>query len=157
MNLKGIVVGLVKTVLLTIAMFVSFAISAGISGLGATSKLSPEEASQSATILLGVCLVNALVLAYPIVRSRWHGLVLMGVVFLVYFGTATFMSQIETVFFGSAFTIPADQMRAIILSGAIGALLFSPLAVLILGKLKSPREPEEPNTRLAMPPFARSP
>jgi hypothetical protein len=150
MNLKSIVFGLLKIVLLTIAMFLCFTIAASIAGLGATSQPTGE-ASQFATTLLGVCLVNTLVLAYPILRSRWHGLKLIVAVFLVSFGTETFMSQIETLFFGGAFNIPVNEMRGIILSGVLRALFFSPLAVLILGRIKSHKEQEEPNTRLIMP------
>ena len=150
MNLKSTVFGLLKIVLLTIAMFLSFAIAARIAGPGATSQ-PPEETSQFAMTLLGVCLVNTLVLAYPILRSRWHGFKLIVAVFLVSFGTETFMSQIETLFFGNAFNIPANEMRGIILSGILRALFFSPLAVAILGSIKSDKEQEEPNSRLIMP------
>ncbi len=150
MTLKSLVVGLFKAALLVAAMFVSFAVAGAIFSAGGASQ-APEEASRQAMAALGVSLVNALVLAYPIVRSRWHGLKLIGVVVLLEFGIETFMSQIETLFFGSAFSIPSDVMRTIILSGALRALIFAPLAVLILGKMRSHGEQAGPNTRLAMP------
>ena len=40
--------------------------------------------------LLVVSIVNALILAWPIARSRWHGLKLIGAMVLVFFGTQTF-------------------------------------------------------------------
>lgn len=150
MTVRKFELGLLKIALLMVALFVSFAVAAAIAGLGVTGQ-SPEGTSQRALILFGVCLVNSLVLAYPILRSRWHGLKLIAVVFLVYFGTETFMLQIETLFFGSAFTISSAEMSGIILSGTLRALIFSPLAVLILGKLKSGDYQGKPNKRLVMP------
>jgi hypothetical protein len=149
MSARSLVLGLLKTVSRTLALFASFAVAAVIAGVGAASQPSGGASQQSLT-LLAVSLVDALVLAFPIARSRWHGLKLIGVVFLVYFGAETFMSQIETEFFGSAFNISTSEMNAIILSGALRALIFSPLAVLILGKLRSPGEAKEPKSRLAM-------
>lgn len=150
MKLKRTVSGLLKIVLLPTAMLLCFALAASIAGLVASSP-ALEERDQVTLALLGVCLVNTPVLAYPILRSRWHGLKLIGAVFLVYFGAETFMSQIETLFFGSAFNISAHEMRGIILSGALRALFFAPLAVLILGKVTSHSGQEELHTRLIMP------
>ncbi len=149
MTLKSLVFGLLKAVMLVLAMAVSFTVAGAILGPSGASQ-TPEDASQQAMALLTVSLVNALVLAYPIARSRWHGLKLIGAAFLLEFGAETLMTQIETLFFGSAFNIPADVMRAIILSGALRALIFSPLAVLILGKMRKPGEQAGPNTRLTM-------
>jgi hypothetical protein len=150
MTLKRLLLGLLKAVLLVVAMFLSFAVAGAIAGAGGTSQ-APEAASRQALAAIGVSLINALVLAYPIARSRWHGLKLMGAVVLLEFGVETFMSQIETLFFGSAFNIPSDAMVTIILSGALRALIFAPLAVLILGKMRSHAEQGGPNTRLKMP------
>jgi len=150
MTLKSSLFWLLKAVPLVVVMFLSFAVAGAIAGAGGASQ-APEAASRQALAAMGVSLINALVLAYPIARSRWHGLKLMGAVFLLEFGVETFMSQIETLFFGSAFNIPSDVMVTIILSGALRALIFAPLAVLILGKMRSHAEQEGPNTRLKMP------
>lgn len=149
MKLKSVALMVVRLILLTIAMLLSFVIATGIAYPGGDSQ-APEEAGQMAMVLLLVSMVNALILAYPILRSRWSGLKLIATVFLVLFGTQTFMSQIETMFFGSAFDIAADQMRNIILSGALTALFFSPLAVLILGKMRrAPSAASAPSAAVA--------
>ena len=124
-----------------IAMIVSFVIAGVIANPSATStSQSAEEMAQAGTALLVVSIVNALLLAYPISRSRWHGLKLIGATFLVFFGIQTFMSQIETLFFGSAFNISAEEMKSIIVTGLLTALFFSFLAVLIMGKMRKPTE-----------------
>ena len=149
-----------------IAMTLSFVVAAGIANPGAASgSQSAEEAAQAGMALLVVSIANALLLAYPISRSRWHGLKLVGAVFFVLFGVQTFMSQIETMFFGSAFNISATEMGSIVLSGFLTALFFSFLAVLIMGKIRKPKVGEAPAnplelsakelaTRLALLPLA---
>jgi len=128
-----------------IAMVISFIIAAGIANPGASSgSQSAEDAAQAGMALLVVSIVNALLLVWPIARSRWHGLKLSGAVMLIFFGIQTFMSQIETMFFGSAFNISPTEMRSIILSGLFTAIFFSFLAVLIMGKMRKPKEEEEP-------------
>ncbi len=125
---------ILRTVLLVVLMFLCFIVSALLAGLG-----GGEDSGDSGNALLAlaaVCAVNALVLAYPIIRSRWRGVKLAAAIFLVQFGAETFMSQIETIFFGGAFNIPRDQMQRIILAGFLRALMFAPLAVLVLGKFK---------------------
>ena len=148
--MKRVTLLIFKIILLTVVMFLCFAIAAGMAGLGTTNQ-SPEEASQAALALVGVCLINTLVLTYAILRSRWYGLKLIGVVWLIHFGVETFMSQIETLFFGSAFNISTTEMQGIVLSGLLRALFFAPAAVFILGKLKPVEAQEDTNPCLIMP------
>lgn len=141
MNAKKIFTTVLKLLGICFAMIVSFVIAGVIANPGAASNSqSAEDAAQAGMALLVVSIVNALLLAYPIARSRWHGLKLTGAVFLVHFGVQTFMSQIETIFFGSAFNISASEMTSIILTGFLTALFFSFLAVLIMGKMRKPTE-----------------
>jgi len=79
--------------------------------------------------------LQAVVLGYPIVRTSWSGWRLIGTVFLVYFGIATFMTQIETVVFLQYLVdiIPAEDTFKLFFNGAFiyilfGALVFKPLA-----------------------------
>lgn len=72
-------------------------------------------------------------LSYLILRSRWHGWVLAGAIFVSMYGSATVGSQVETVAFLSD-KLPPGMIRAIFVQGAIAAALFAPLAVLVLGK-----------------------
>lgn len=55
---------------------------------------------------------------------------------MVMFGVQTFMSQIETLFFINALQLPFDLVMRIIASGFLRALVFAPLAVVILSKLR---------------------
>ncbi|MFC1997755.1 hypothetical protein ACFLXI_09180, partial [Chloroflexota bacterium] len=52
--------------------------------------------------------------------------------------TITFMSQIETWYFLSGLTVGPETLRGLFLFGIPTALLYTPLAVLILGKWKGP-------------------
>ena len=72
-------------------------------------------------------------LSYLILRSRWHGWVLAGAIFVSMYGIATVGSQVETVAFLSN-KLPPGMIRAIFAQGAIATALFAPLAVLALGK-----------------------
>ncbi|UCC74796.1 MAG: hypothetical protein JSV86_09685 [Gemmatimonadota bacterium] len=140
MKAKPVAVLVLKLVLLTILMFVCIALAAVIVGAGGDSE-SGEEAGQILLPLLAMCVVNVVVLAYPVVRSRWFGLKLTATVFLVFFGAQTFQGQIETMFFGEAFEISGSQIAEVFLMGALTALFYSPLAVLVLGRMKRCDEP----------------
>lgn len=53
------------------------------------------------------------------------------------------MAQIETLYFNRAVQMSTAEISAIVAAGALRALIFAPLAVLIFGKLKKPAKPEE--------------
>lgn len=105
---------------------------------------APAEGLDSGTALLLVALSTALVLAYPILRSRWCGLKLIAAIVLVQFGVESFMTQIETLFFINALKIPMDVLAGIVGAGLLRALIFAPLAVLVLGKLRGETLPQVP-------------
>ena len=146
MNTRAIMGLGLKVIALTIVMLVSFMVGALVLG---PQVESPEEAGESLLPLLVVSFLNTAALTYPIVRSRWSGLRLLAVVFVVFYGVGTFMSQIESVVFVT--TIPASEIPKLFLMGAITALIFSPLAVLILGRMRRDTAVEGPNLRLVMP------
>lgn len=135
-----------KLVLVFIAMIVAFVIGQMIADgvLGPLNmQLSREESSQSGLALLIVALMNSAVLSYLILGSRLRGVQLIAAIFVIHFGVETFMSQIETVFFGSSFAITPVDMARIIGSGLVRALVFAPLAVFILGKASGNPETAE--------------
>ncbi len=87
-------------------------------------------------------------LSYLILRSRWHGWMLVGAVFVSMYGISTVASQLESVAFLSD-KLPQGMIRAIFVQGAIAGALFAPLAVLALGKwraasLRAPMSPAAP-------------
>ena len=100
--------------------------------------------------MLIVSLINTLVLALVILRSRWYGIKLIAAIFVIHSGVQTFMSQIETLYFIGALKMPLDMVLRVIASGFVRALVFAPLAVWLLGKFRGSPEPEE-HPRLRMP------
>src|SRR5713226_1241020 len=87
-------------------------------------------------------------LSYVILRSRWHGWMLVGAIFVSMYGISTVASQVDSVAFLSD-KLPQGMIRALFVQGAIAAALFAPLAVLALGKwraasLRAPMSPAAP-------------
>jgi hypothetical protein len=141
---------LVRLVLVCIAMAMAYILSTLVIGQTDTT-MTPEEASWAGQALFLVSAINALVLAYPILRSRWHGLVLVGAAILVQFGVETFMSQIETLYFNRALQLGMAELVGIVAAGALRALVFAPLAVFILGRMKKPVQLEEQKAAVKLP------
>ncbi len=100
-------------------------------------------------MLLLVSLLQASVLSYVVVRARWSGWRLAGAIFLVFYGVTTLMVAIEAVYLPAA--LPVDLVLHLLVNGAITAAVFSPMAVLIHGRMRSTGEPEQTNLRLMMP------
>lgn len=142
MSVKSVGLLTLKLVALTVLMFVFFAVASAIARLGGGAGARPEAAARAALALLGLCLVSTLVLAYPILRSRWHGFKLIATVFLVFFGTQTFQAQIETLYFAGSLGFRVGEVMAIVLAGTLVALFYAPAAVAILGKLRPSDRPE---------------
>ena len=133
---------LFRLALACIAMSVAYILSTMV--IGETNVImTPEEASQAGMALVVVSLIDALVLSFLILRSPWRGLKLIGAVILVHFGVETFMAQIETLYFNSAVQMGTAEFVGIVAAGALRALMFAPLAVFILGKMKKSVQPGE--------------
>jgi hypothetical protein len=133
---------LFRLALAFIAMLVAYILSTMVIGETNVS-MTPEEASQAGMALVFVSLIDALVLSFLILRSPWRGLKLVGAVILVHFGVETFMAQIETLYFNSAVQMGTAEFVGIVAAGALRALIFAPLAVFILGKMKKSVQPGE--------------
>jgi hypothetical protein len=131
-----------------IVMIIAFMAGSVVSGSDTAVRLTAAEAQQSGQVLLMVSAVNALLLSYLALRSRWHGWKLAGTLFLVQFGIETFMSQIETIVFNGALQLTASQVFMVFAMGFVRALVFAPLAVWVLGKTRKDAAEDEPNIRL---------
>jgi hypothetical protein len=97
-------------------------------------------------LIFTLCVAGTL--SYVILRSRWHGWTLVGAVFVSMYGISTVASQLDSVAFLSD-KLPPGMIRALFIQGAMAAALFSPLAVLALGKwraapLRAPVSPAAP-------------
>lgn len=131
-----------RLILASVAMSIAYIVSTFFIS-SPEPAMTPEEASSAGIALFLVSAINALVLSYPILRSRWHGLKLIGVLFAVQFGVETFLTQIESLYFNRALQISASDMIGLVSAGAIRALIFAPLAVWFLGRMKASGKPEE--------------
>lgn len=151
MSAKTTVMLVVKVLVLTLVLFVAFSIGAMAVGLGDTGQTA--DTIRTIVPMLIMCFLDTVVLSYPIIRSRWAGWRLVLTVFFVFYGVMTFMSQIETVVFLQYFTdiIPAEMIPGLFIQGAVTAAIFSPLAVLIHGRMRGGEEARGPNLRLVMP------
>jgi hypothetical protein len=140
---------MIALVALTALYFICFAaVSAALLPLPSEQPV-PDQAGATLAALLAVSFLNAAVLAYVILRSRWSGWKLTLVIFFVLYGVVTVLPQIETAFFVTR--LPPGMLPRLFLAGAIIAALFSPLAVLILGKRTRGRAGNESHQRLQMP------
>jgi hypothetical protein len=108
-----------------------------------------EEAKTVPGTLLLVAFLHTAVLSYPIIRSRWSGWKLVAAIFCVFYGVTTLMVAIEGVYLPEQ--LPPDLILKLVVNGAITAAIFSPLAVLIHGRMQGEQGSQEPNTRLVMP------
>jgi hypothetical protein len=139
-----------RLVLASIAMLIAYIASTLLIDQSEMT-MSPEEASWAGVALVLVSMINALILAYPIFRSRWHGLKLIRAVFLVQFGVETFLTQIESLYFNQALQITASEMIGLVSAGAVRALIFAPLAVWFLGRIKRREQSEEKTPAMNFP------
>jgi hypothetical protein len=139
----------IRLVALTILYFVCFAAVSGALLSTPAEQSDSVQAGEALGALLAVSFLTTAVLAYVIIRSRWAGWKLVVTIFFISYGVTTVMPQIETAFFVTR--LPPGMLPRLFLAGAIVAALFSPLAVLILGKRKPVRRMDESHLRLNMP------
>lgn len=119
--------------LFTVCMGVGVALS-GLSRLGPQGSASQQAAPTYVfPPLLIFSLWVGIVASYLILRSSWHGWILVGAMFMGMYGISTVVNAIEAMFFLSN-KVPHGMVRALFIQGAIAMALFAPLAVLVLGK-----------------------
>jgi len=127
--MKRMVMLALKIPALTVIMFLCFAVA----GILVPLRVGPggDQGSVTGPLLLA-CLLNTIVVAYLIVRSRWRGWRLIATVFVAFYGIMTLMSQIETAVFVTQ--LPAGTLPRLFLAGGLVAAPFSFLAVIVLGR-----------------------
>lgn len=124
-------------------------------GSQAVAGFIPDIASEPGVVspelgILIISVVNTLIITGLILNSRWTGWKLaLGLAF-AYYGSVTFVMQIETWYFLSEITVEPELLSRLFLMGMPVALFFIPLAVVILGKGRR-RAILEPNLALVMP------
>jgi len=136
----------IRILALTVLYFIFFsAVSAAVIPR-LSNELDPGQATELLATLLVVSFLNAVVFSYVILNSRWTGWKLILSIFFVCYGVTTVMGQMETAVFVT--TLPPGFLPRLFLSGALIAAIFSPLAVLILGKRKSNTAEDKQPSRL---------
>ena len=126
--MRKLLILILKVLALTIVMFLCFA-GAGILVSLQAGTAGGDQGSVTGPLLLA-CLLNTIILAYLIIRSRWWGWRLIAAVFVAFYGTMTLMSQMETAVFVTR--LPAGTLPRLFLAGLLVAAPFSFLAVVVL-------------------------
>lgn len=116
-------------------------VSIVIMGIGSQFIPAPDPANASAdagsqtaaplALILGLQFLQTVALAYLAIRSRWSGLRLIGSISVLYFCTATALTQIETIVYLDDVMEPGMQ-TGIILMGLFAAVVFPPILVFTL-------------------------
>jgi hypothetical protein len=97
---------------------------------------------QTMLLLLLDRFVVALIFAFILENTVIRGWKLAGLMFWAVFGITTFMTQIETIVFGSAFPgLSVSDVFLLVLTAMVGTILYVPLAILVMGKWKG-KNPE---------------
>ena len=134
-----------KLVLLTLVLLVVSGVSSNFlpgTAMDASTETAVTDGSVAAQggvslgMLLAIFFAQVVALSGPILRSRWPGWALSATGFSIYFGTVTFMSQIESlVYLGNK--MPEGLVQGLFVMGLVTAAVFSPIAVWVLGRWKA--------------------
>lgn len=134
MNTKEILIWIFKIALLTVLYFPIWII--GTMAMGDLVPTTPSEpgllSDATAMILLG--LINTLLIVGMIVSSRWHGWRLALLLGLAYYGSFTFITQIETLYFFANTMLSPELIPRLFLMGLSIPLIYIPLAIVICNK-----------------------
>jgi len=148
-SLKSILILVAKIGALTMVLMV-------LSGIGSTmlpasaqvepsaeavdSTSAPQPSGNFMALVLTIMGLQVVALAVPIVRSNWRGWRLIAMIFVLHFGTVTFLSQIESlVYLGDK--MDSALIYGLFLMGFFVAAVFAPIAVVVLGKWKRSQDP----------------
>jgi hypothetical protein len=147
--MKAAAVFALRVIVLSLVLIIVFIIASNVVGMAPAPSPSAQAAStpaaqaQQAASLLRPLLVYtflvSLVTAWIIQNSRWRGLNLIAELTFTFYGLMTVITQIETIVYLRA-KMPPGLIKSLFVLGAIVALLFVPLAVLIMGKIRGPEQ-----------------
>lgn len=136
MNFKKTLSWIFRIILLVILYFPIWIIGAmAVGDLMPQGQSEPGLLSQEVgTLVLAV--INTLLIVALIVTSRWRGWRLALALAFAYYGSFTFITQIETWYFLSEITVSPELLPRLFIMGLSIPLIFIPLAVLICKKWK---------------------
>lgn len=134
---KQIIIWPGRFILLLVLFYVFFiAGSMAVSGALPSDSSEPGLMSANAGLLL-IGIANTLLVMALVLSSRWTGWKLALALAVAYYGTVTFMMQVETWYFLSDINVGQALLQRLFLMGLPVAFLYIPLAVWICGKGRS--------------------
>lgn len=150
MNTKRIFTWAFKFGLLTVLYFPIWII--GTLAMGDIEPIAQSEPGlvSDATAMLILGIINTVLIIGMIVSSRWYGWKLTLLLALSYYGSFTFITQIETWYFFTETTISPQLIPRLFLMGLSIPLIYIPLAVLICNKWRK-RDFNKGNKNMEMP------
>jgi hypothetical protein len=144
--MKAAAVFALRVLVLTLVLIIVFMIAINVAGMAqaplpsATPAAQAQQAASLLRPLLAYTFLVSLVTAWIIQRSCWCGLKLITALVFTLYGLMTFLSQIESIAYLRA-KMPPGLIKNLFVMGAVVAVLFIPLAVLIMGKIRGPEQP----------------
>jgi len=132
--LKTALVLLVKFALLCVLFVALYMLGSAVFSARMAQTPPPDQQPQILLGLFLVALVDTVVISLVIVCSLWSGVRLTLATIFAWYGTMTFMTQIESAWFGPSLGIGSDMLPALFLGSVPLVLIFSPVAVFIWGK-----------------------
>jgi len=145
--MKAIILA-VRVVGLSAIHFICFTFIAAVLLPLPPEAVTVAESAAAVRGVLAVSILNTIVLSYIILRSWYARWSLVLPIFVILYGTMTVMPQIETAFFVK---LPSGMLPRLFLFGAVFAIVFSFLAVLILGKKRPEANDDKSRSRLNLP------
>jgi len=136
MNTKQLILWAFRFIILTILYFPLWILGTLVIGDLIPDTYSEPGLLSDATGMLILGLINTVLIVALIVTSRWHGWRLMAFLAMAYYGSFTFMTQIETWFFLTRITVSPALLPRLFLMGLSIPLIHIPIAVLICNKWK---------------------
>lgn len=150
MNVKNTLVWVVRIILLTI-LYIPIWIAGAMAVEGFLPDVTSEPGLVSETVgMLILSLVSTVLIVGLIAASRWRGWKLALLLALAYYGSFTFITQVETWFFLSEITVTPELLPRLFIMGLSVPILFIPLAVLICRRWKSEKAGNK-NNNMVMP------
>lgn len=140
MNFKKTLSWTFRIILLVILYFPIWIIGAmAVGDLMPQGQSEPGLLSQEVGTLV-LAIINTLLVVALIVTSRWRGWRLALALAFAYYGSFTFITQIETWYLLSEITVSPELLPRLFIMGLSIPLIFIPLAVLICKKWKGADE-----------------
>ncbi len=136
MNVKRIPIWTFRLIILTILYFPIWILGTLVIGDLIPDTYSEPGLMSEVTGMLILGLINTVLIVALILTSRWYGWRLMAFLALAYYGSFTFMTQIETWFFLTQITVSPELLPRLFVMGLSIPLIYIPLAILICDKWK---------------------